>query len=129
MINISKDVQVIEMGGHPAFAIMTHKKWQKIQELLEDFSDLRAYDEGIAAFKKDKRRTYPADVVYKICDGENPIAVLRKWRGLTQAKLAKKARLNPLTISHIETGVRKGGITALRKIAKALDVSLDMLTP
>ena len=51
----------------------------------------------------------------------------REKRQLTQAELAEKAGLPPATISHFETGIRIPGTSTLKKLADALDESLDYL--
>ena len=51
----------------------------------------------------------------------------RETRRLTQAELAERAGLPPATVSHFETGVRVPGTSTLRKLADALEVSLDYL--
>ncbi|OYX79542.1 MAG: transcriptional regulator, partial [Bradyrhizobium sp. 35-63-5] len=75
----------------------------------------------------DGARLIPMDVAERIADGENPIKVLRNWRGLTQIDMAQKTGLSQSYLSGIESGDRGGTVAALRKIAGALDVPLDML--
>lgn len=48
-------------------------------------------------------------------------------RGLSQGDLAKKTGLQPAAISHFETGRRKASFNNLRKLAKALNVTIDYL--
>jgi transcriptional regulator with XRE-family HTH domain len=43
--------------------------------------------------------------------------------GLTQADLAEKARIHPVTLSKYETGRKKPGYANLHRIAAALGVS------
>ena len=128
MTNIEHNIQTIDVGGRPAFVVIPQASWVKIRLALEEAEDLRAYDRAKREMKRSGGRSYPAAIAKKIARGENPVAALRTWRGLSQKQLATKAGLNPQSISHIETGVRKGGIVALRKIAKALDVSLELLS-
>jgi transcriptional regulator with XRE-family HTH domain len=49
---------------------------------------------------------------------------IRKERGLSQAKLAARAGLDPSTVNQIETGARKPSTATLEKIAEALEVDL-----
>lgn len=52
----------------------------------------------------------------------------REFRGMTQAELAQKAKLTPIQISHIETGVKpSASAVTLVKLADALSVSVDYL--
>jgi hypothetical protein len=75
----------------------------------------------------------PKDVVDRMANGENPVRVLREWRdkdwpdGMTQMYLSFKTDLSQSYISDIETGRRTGTAAALRLIANALDVPLDIL--
>ncbi len=56
------------------------------------------------------------------------IRELRIERGLSQAKLAARAGVDPSTINQIERGARNASPLTLRKLAQALDVSLyDLL--
>ncbi|PIR39562.1 MAG: XRE family transcriptional regulator [Alphaproteobacteria bacterium CG11_big_fil_rev_8_21_14_0_20_39_49] len=50
-----------------------------------------------------------------------------KVRGLSQGELAEKTGLKPSAISHFETGGRKASFDNLRKLANALDVTIDYL--
>jgi ribosome-binding protein aMBF1 (putative translation factor) len=75
----------------------------------------------------------PKDVVDRLANGENPVRVLREWRerdspeGMTQMYLSFKTNLSQGYISDIENGRRKGTAAALRSIANALNVPLDLL--
>jgi transcriptional regulator with XRE-family HTH domain len=51
----------------------------------------------------------------------------RKTRELNQDELAKKADLPTTAISHFESGSRKPSFDNLRKLADALEVSIDYL--
>jgi ribosome-binding protein aMBF1 (putative translation factor) len=69
----------------------------------------------------------PKEVVDRIANGENPIRVLREWQGHTQMYLAFKTNISQSHISDIENGRRTGTPAALRAIANALKVPLDLL--
>lgn len=58
-----------------------------------------------------------------ILDGESPIKVWRKYRGLTKRKLADKVKISMPYLSQIETGKRMGATESLSAIPKILDVS------
>jgi len=55
--------------------------------------------------------------------------VLREHRGLTQAQLGESIGSDRLYISQLETGVRGGSVDMLSRIAAALDVPIDLVTP
>jgi transcriptional regulator with XRE-family HTH domain len=75
----------------------------------------------------------PKDIVDRMTNGENPVRVLREWRerewpgGMTQMYLSHKTNLSQGYISDIENGRRTGTAAALRLIANALQVPLDLL--
>ena len=75
----------------------------------------------------------PKDIVDRLADGENAVRVLREWRerdwpgGMTQMYLSHKTNLSQGYISDIENGRRKGTAAALRLIANALELPLDLL--
>jgi len=69
----------------------------------------------------------PKGVVDRIAGGENALRVLREWRGKTQLYLANKTNFAQGYISDLEGGRRKGTAAALRNIADALKVPLDLL--
>lgn len=48
-------------------------------------------------------------------------------RGLSQADLAKRAGLQPAAISHFETEERSPSFENLRRLADALEISIDYL--
>ena len=59
--------------------------------------------------------------------GENALRVLRKWRGKTQLYISHKTNIGQGYISDLEKGRRKGTSAALKKIADALKVPLDLI--
>jgi len=69
----------------------------------------------------------PKHVIDRLAKGDNPVRVLREWRDVTQLYLSFKTKLSQGYISDVETGRRKGAAAALRRIADALKVPLDLL--
>ena len=128
MTNIEENIQIISKKGQPAFVVLPHADWLKIRKALAQQDDVQAYDTAKRDWERTGRQTYPAAIARQLASGTHPVAVFRTWRGLSQKQLADKTGLNVQSISHIETGVRKGGICSLRKIAKALDVSIETLS-
>jgi DNA-binding XRE family transcriptional regulator len=95
------------------------------QERLED-------EEAAAAVAWDlanPQEYLPEDVALRIINGENPLRVYREYRGLTQVELGARAGRTGATVSEIETGRKRGSITTLRALARALDVDVDDLLP
>ena len=69
----------------------------------------------------------PKEVVDKIVGGENALRVLRRWRGKTQLYISHKTNIGQGYISDLESGRRRGTTAALKKIADALNVPLDLI--
>ncbi len=70
----------------------------------------------------------PNSVMEQLTVGkDSPIKVIRKHRGLTQGDLAEAAGISRPYLTEIETGRKDGSIRALKSIAGALDVSLELL--
>jgi ribosome-binding protein aMBF1 (putative translation factor) len=102
--------------------------WQK-NEREEDEGTRRIVERSNKALAEGRDILIPAEVTYALVDGANPIRVLREWRHLTQADLAKGSRLTQSYISQLESGASAGTPKALRAIAKALKVPLDLIVP
>ncbi|HPF78889.1 MAG TPA: helix-turn-helix transcriptional regulator [Alphaproteobacteria bacterium] len=70
----------------------------------------------------------PETVLQQLTLGQDsPIKIIRKYRGLTQGDLAEAAGISRPYLTEIETGRKDGSIRALKSIAGALDVSLELL--
>jgi ribosome-binding protein aMBF1 (putative translation factor) len=111
-------------------AILPRKEYEALAAKAEEADE----DLGTARLVARARREItagspliPKEVVNRIANGENVLRVLREWRGKTQLYLSNKTNLGQGYISDLESGRRKGTATALRKIADALKVPLDLL--
>ncbi len=72
---------------------------------------------------------FPLSVWDEIHASPSPIGPIRKWRGLTQEGLAKKAGVSQGYLSELETGKKTGDVATLRAIAGALGISLEDVVP
>jgi ribosome-binding protein aMBF1 (putative translation factor) len=92
-----------------------------LEEMLEDAA-------ATAAFHGTRdQEAVPAEMVDRLIAGDNPVKVWREHRGLSQRALAARAGLNFTYLSQIETGVRKGPVETMKKLAEALGVDLGDL--
>lgn len=95
--------------------------YERLRALAEDGEDVAAalaIEARIAAGEG----TVPGEVVKMIIDdGLHPIAAWRRYRGLSQAALARLARLSQVWISRIERGGGYGSRETRRKLAEALE--------
>jgi len=72
--------------------------------------------------------TLPREILEKITLGQDSaIKIIRKYKGLTQGDLAQAADISRPYLTEIETGRKDGSIRALKSIAGALNVSLEMI--
>lgn len=72
--------------------------------------------------------TLPEDILDALAARqESPVKIVRKHRGLTQAELARQAKISRPYLTEIETGKKAGSIRALKGLASALDVSVGLL--
>lgn len=121
-------VQFIEVNGE-RMAILPAAELERMVDEAEDRSDERAADAA-----RERRQAgedyFPSDVVDRLLAGDNPVAVFRAYRGLTQSELASRIDMSAMVISSIESGRNIGRLSTLRKIAQALSVDLvDILGP
>ncbi len=111
-------------------AILPRKEYEalaaKAAEAVEDAGTARL----VARARKDVAEgapLIPMDVVERIAAGEHPIRAVRAWRDITQLELSYRTNIGQGYISDLECGRRKGTVAALRVIAGALRVPLDIL--
>lgn len=70
----------------------------------------------------------PGDVLDALAARQdNPIKILRKYRGMTQEELSQKAGISRPYLTEIETGKKDGSIRAMRGLAEALGVSVGLV--
>jgi DNA-binding XRE family transcriptional regulator len=98
-------------------------EYLRLLEAAEMLADVAAYDRAMAAGGE----SFPLDVVKRILDGENPVRMIREWRGISAAELARRASLHRVQVHDIESGKSAGSVATMRAIASALEVPLDDL--
>ncbi len=115
------NVQIIEKDGRPEWAMIPYDEYKRLREEAEMLQDIQDYDEAKLAIANGEE-LIPGEVTYALLDGENPIRVWRKYRGLTQQQVAKAAGISKPYLSQLESGQRKGTTKVLQAVAKALNV-------
>lgn len=118
---------VLPPEGKPEYAIL---RWEDYQALLDAASD-DAVDGAILDGLADHRETdlLPGALVRRIIDGESPIAVWCEHRAIKPSALAGQVGVSPGYISDIIAGKKPGSVSVLRKVATALDVTVDDILP
>ena len=123
----------VEFKKTPAgeVAIIPRAEYERLIALADEAEEDIGTARLVAQAKRNKGLRLPLAIVQQLANGENPIRVLRQFRGLTQAELATadSVQITQNYLSDLETGKRKGPISLHRKLARALDVTLDLLDP
>ena len=98
--------------------------FKRLVEMTEDAEDVAAALAAEARIAAGEG-TMPDEVLGMIIDdGLHPVAAWRRYRGLTQAALARAAGLSQVWISRIERGGGYGSRDTRRKLAAALEAPL-----
>jgi mRNA interferase RelE/StbE len=98
-------------------------EYERLREAAEDLADIQAYDRAMAAGEE----SFPSEIVDRLVNGESPLRVFRDFRGLTQSALATASGVNRVQIADIEAGRRSASVETFRKLAQALNLSIDDL--
>ena len=122
-MSIKPRPQIIEQDGKPAFVVVPIEEWRRIEEVLEDASDIAAFERFLAAGEE----TFPAAVVDALIAGEHPVKVYRERRQMTQRDLAEIVGIAIPYLSQIEGRKREPSTDVLKKLAGALKVTVDDL--
>lgn len=113
-MNVPIEPQVIKIGEEPAFAVIP---WDVYQELVKNYIP----DESEVWF--------PQEVVEaNVIRGESLLRAWREHLGLTQAEVAGRAGMSQPAYAKMEKPDANPRTVTLRKIAAALDLSLEQLT-
>lgn len=94
---------------------------------MTDDNTARIVDRSKARMEAGYEIAIPSSIAEAIARGGNEIRVVREWRGLTQAQLARRTKLTQGYISQLENGASDGTPRAFRAIATALDVPVDLI--
>lgn len=120
-------VQTITTPGGERLVVLPEIEFLSLVEAAEDAADRTAVQAFRRKFATGDEEFVPSEVVDRILDGESRLRVWRDHRGLSSKALAEKAGIAQGFLSQIETGKREGTLDTLRKLAQALDLTLDDL--
>jgi DNA-binding XRE family transcriptional regulator len=145
------DVTIIYERDRPVAVTMPYAAYERLRgrdpfadrPVTRDPVDLaiaRAGDKANAAEAAARRRvaaregrpvaeTAPAAVVRALAAGVAPLKAWREGRGVTQSALAKRAGLSRAYLAQLEAGARAPSVSALRRLAVALELLADDLLP
>lgn len=119
-------VQLILKEGQPEYAVIPYETYMRLVEDAEMLADIRDYDTARQSVAKGEELV-PAEVVYALLDGGNPIRVGREHRGLSQAELATRAGISASYLSQLESGKRAGTTEVLVTLVTVLNLTLNDL--
>ncbi len=104
------NVQIIKQGDKPEWAVVPFEIYMDLVEKADMLQDAQDYDIVWARLERGNEELIPAEVIYAILDGENPIKTWREFRSIAQSDLAAKAGISIPDLSQLETGKRKGSL-------------------
>jgi transcriptional regulator with XRE-family HTH domain len=101
--------------------VLPAKDFERLQALAEDGEDVMEARAALARIEAGEG-TMPGEVLGAILDdGLHPIAAWRRYRGLSQAELARRTGLSQVWLSRIESGGGTGSAATRAKLATALE--------
>jgi DNA-binding XRE family transcriptional regulator len=121
------DRDIITTPGGERLVLVPEAEYVRLVEAHETIEDVAAFDRAKRKLKSGEEELVPSAVVKRLLAGDNPIRVWRRHRGVSVKALAEKTGLAQPYISQVETGRRDGTVATLRKVAKALGVTIDDL--
>ena len=95
-------------------------------EAEEDAGTCRLVARARRALDERQEVAIPKAVANRIAAGENPILVVRDWRGTARVALADAAGISQSYVADLESGRRGGSPKQLAAVAAALKVPLSM---
>jgi DNA-binding XRE family transcriptional regulator len=124
-------VQIIKTAGGEDLVVLQKSEYERLTALAvgEDAGTARIVRQARAALASGNEIMVPKVVVDRLSNGENPIRVLREWREMTQAELVGAIGITQGYLSELEAGKRKGPLVLHQKIARELEVPIDLLLP
>ena len=105
--------QIIMQDGKPAFAVIPWEEYQELTRHDPDETDVWIPHEVVKA------------------NAINGVSMIRAWReyfGMTQQELARRAGMTQPALARLEKSDSKPRIGTLKKIAAAMDITLEQLT-
>ncbi len=105
--------QIILQDGKPAFAVIPWEQYQKLIHQELDEKDVWIPHEVVKA---------------NVINGASMIRAWREYFGMTQQELAHQAGMTQPALARLEKSDSKPRIITLKKIASAMDITLDQLT-
>jgi len=89
---------------------------------------LHDYRELTSTSAQTNESSLPDDILDALAaKQDHPVKIIRTYRGMTQADLAKASGISRPYLTEIETGKKDGSIRAMKALAQALSVNIGDL--
>ncbi|MGO6758815.1 helix-turn-helix domain-containing protein [Rhizobium ruizarguesonis] len=119
--------QFITTATGDRLAVIPEAEYQRMLEALEDHADAEAVRVFNQRLADGEEELIPAEFANRIINGESAIRVWREFRAMTARELAEKAGISAEFLSQIEKGESDASFETIKKIATALEISVDDL--
>ena len=112
------------LGGEE-YAVVPRAEYEALRNAVDE----DAMDAAILQrfLEEPDQEVIPFELVRRIVSGDHPVRVWREYRGMKANELAAAAGIVASYLSNIETGKKTGSVKAMKRIADALDVTVDDL--
>ncbi|RIK94190.1 MAG: transcriptional regulator [Proteobacteria bacterium] len=123
-------IQKFTTPAGESMVILSKADYDHLVELAEDAMDIAETNEILARIRSGEEEVFPDTLTKRLLlSDENPVRVMRTYRGLTTAALAKKAGISRPYLTMIESGRRTGTADVMKRLAKALAIDMELLIP
>ncbi|MFK0571070.1 helix-turn-helix domain-containing protein [Endozoicomonas sp.] len=102
------DVQIIHLGGKPAFAVVPYDQWLQMSNQADEI-------------------WFPHEVVGYQLQGLSLIAAWRKYRKLSQEQLANRMGISQSAVAQMENPGSKTKKQTLERVARVLEIAVRQL--
>lgn len=116
-------VQFILAPSGEKLAVLSEQDYESLVD-ARDAAEVRA---TALAMARGERETLSSEEVDAFLDAPTPLAFWRAKRGMTQTALAKLAGISQSYVAGLESGSRKGDPALFLRLARALDVPMEVL--
>jgi DNA-binding XRE family transcriptional regulator len=119
--------QMIRSPSGDELVVLTRAEFNALSraaaEAMEEADDIAIFDARMAELRAGRDAKLPPEVTASVLRGDSLLRALRRWRDMTQEKVARRAKLAQGYLSDLENGRKVATPKTLRAIAKALDVA------
>ena len=114
----------ITLGGEE-YAVVPRAEYEALRNAVDE----DAMDAAIIqrVLKDPDQELVPFELVKRIAGGEHPVRVWRDYRSMKASDLAAGAGIAASYLSDIENGKKPGSVKAMKRIADALNVTVNDL--